>query len=90
VDAAVDGHLVVAARCVAAAADPAAPPPTRRGPIATLVGDAAPPSPLAGRDLLFFSVGPFDEEARAVARVRGVRLFAFDAHANGWTSLDAP
>ncbi len=90
-DAAVEGELVVSARALAAAADPAATADatTRRGPVMQLVGDAAPPSPYAGRELLFFSVGDYAEEARAVARVRCVRLFAYDAKTNGWAALDA-
>ena len=51
-DAGVEGELVVSARALAAAADPAASgdATTRRGPVMQLVGDAAPPSPYEGRD----------------------------------------
>ena len=90
VDAAVKGELIVSTRAVAACADPAdATAPTQRGPLLQLVGDAAPPSPYAGRELLFFSVTGYEEEARAVGRVRCIRLFVFDAQCSSWAAVDA-
>ena len=50
----------------------------KRGPIMQLVGDTTPPSPFAGRKLLFFAVSFTDDAVRA-AKERGIRLFTMDS-----------
>ena len=50
----------------------------KRGPITQLIGDTSPPSPFAGRKLLFFAVSYTDDAVRA-AKERGIRLFTMDS-----------
>jgi hypothetical protein len=50
----------------------------KRGPIMQLIGDTTPPSPFAGRRLIFFAVS-FTGDAIRAAVERGVWLFKFDS-----------
>ena len=52
-----------------------------RGPISQLIGDTTPPSPYAGRRLLFFAA-KYTDDAIIAARERNVTLFKMDSQGN--------